>query len=78
MIYTIVDEAYDITVARSQKELAFILSEHFHEDGARITEGSIRKFFSENKRANLYVYSEDETGEHKWNRDWRYRVERHK
>lgn len=77
MIYTIVDEAYDVTVARTQLSLSLFLDGYFHEDGRKMTINSIRKFFSENKIANLYAYVEDETGEHKWSRDWHYRVERH-
>lgn len=76
MIYTTVDEGYNIIVSKTQKALANALQGFFLEDGTPITVGSIRKFFAVNRNAVLYVYHDDETRH--WSEEWHYRVECHK
>lgn len=75
MIYTIVDEGYNVAVCKTHKGLAILLHGFFLEDGTPVTEGSIRKFFTVGKNSVLYVYSSDETRH--WSEEWHYRVERH-
>ena len=66
MIYTTVDEGYNVSVSKTRKGLAILLDGFFLEDGTPVNEKSIQKFFSTSKNSVLYVYSSDET------RHWSY------
>lgn len=75
MIYTTVDEGYNVSVSKTRKGLAILLDGFFLEDGTPVNEKSIQKFFSTSKNSVLYVYSSDETRH--WSEEWNYRVECH-
>jgi hypothetical protein len=74
MIYTIVDEGYNITVSKTQKRLAILLDGFFLEDGTPVSERTVSRQLSKN--TVFYVYSSDETRH--WSEEWHYRVECHK
>lgn len=75
--YTMVDEAFDVTLLNNLRQLAWRALGLFHEDGSEVTLENITKFFRETPKKTLYLYQKDETGENSWNRDWYYRVEKH-
>lgn len=74
MIYTTVDEGYNITVSKTQKHLAALLDGFFLEDGTPVSQRAICHQLSKN--TIFYVYAEDETRH--WSAEWHYRVEAHK
>jgi|AGFT01.1.fsa_nt_gi hypothetical protein len=75
--YTMVDEAYDVTLLNNLQQLAWRSVGLFYEDGTETTFEKTKKFFRDNPKRTLYLYQKDEDGDNRWNRDWYYRVEKH-
>lgn len=75
MIYSMVDESYDVTLVKSVTRLVEITGGVlFLENRKRITKAGVVKFFKENPLSNLYLYQDPDDVD---NRNWYYRVERH-